>query len=1045
MRSPFYRTSVFASLVAYSLNSAAAAPSVLQRGYDADVSGANLAEVALTTSTVGPNTFGQLFTLALDAQPYAQPLYVPNVTIPGLGTHNVLYVATMNDTVYAFDADSSGPALWSVNLASLFSTTALPWGEFNLPPNAPPMTNLGILSTPVIDPSTNVMYVVACTLENGTVAYRLHALDITTGDEPYGPGVLINATYAGVTFQPRYLTQRVSLALANKQVIFGFGAMEQEYAGNYSGWILAYDELTLQQTGAFATTTTTSGSGVWQSGRPPAIDAAGNAYLFTGNAYGNGYDGINNFSESVLEFETSHGLELYNWFTPANWSYLDAHDLDLTSSGPMLIADTPLLAGGGKDGNLYVLNTTNLGQYNASNSQVVQQLSISASEIHGGPVMWNRSPANGGPMLYDWASGDVLKAFPFNGTTFATTPSAAGPTSAVLPGGMLAVSANADAPGSGLLWATTNNPNPLQGILHVYDANNVANELWNSMMTPSRDDFGNFAKFVPPVIANGKVYIASFADKIAVYGLGVTPPAFTVSPLNISFGNVQTTTGSAPQLITVTNTSASAIPIVSIKFLGANVSQFGQTNNCGNSIAAGSSCTVSVVYSPTAAGPQAVWLIVNGGTSFGSKATAISGTGVAPFTLTPPTLTFPGTAPNTLSAPQMATLTNTGVAALPIAGISFTGTNASQFEQTNNCGESVVVGSTCTINVVFAPTFSGGPTAYLSVNGGPGVIDTVKVSGSGDEPFSVSPAIVNFDSVAINASSASQTVTITNTGTASMPFISITITGANAAQFTQTNNCGASLSGGSSCTVSIVFAPVATGLQTASLAIHVPGVSHASTLEGTGTAGAVPFTVAPASLSFGAVAVNSVGTAQAVTVTNTGTSPLPITGIGLTGSKANQFLQTNNCGTSVSVGSSCTVSVSFAPTSAEKPNASVTVSGGPGTTDNVAVTGTGFEPFTVSPTSLDFGTVPVNTSSAALAVTLTNTGSAALPITGISFSGAGGSAYSQTNNCGPSVSVGSGCTINLTFTPATKGKQNGKMTVTSTGIVNSAQLSGTGQ
>ena len=161
------RTTVIALLLACVATTAIAAPSVLQRGYDAGVTGANLSETQLNTTTVGPNTFGQLFTLPLDEKPYAQPLYVPNVTIPGLGTHNVLYVATMNDSVYAFDADAGGAPLWSVNLASLFSTTAIPWGQFNLPPNTPPVGNLGILSTPVIDPATNVMYVVAATLEGG--------------------------------------------------------------------------------------------------------------------------------------------------------------------------------------------------------------------------------------------------------------------------------------------------------------------------------------------------------------------------------------------------------------------------------------------------------------------------------------------------------------------------------------------------------------------------------------------------------------------------------------------------------------------------------------------------------------------------------------------------------------------------------------------------------------------------------------------------------------------------------------------------------------
>ncbi|HLZ99212.1 MAG TPA: hypothetical protein VKP66_14835, partial [Steroidobacteraceae bacterium] len=338
---------------------AQSATAVLQHGYDANVTSANLAEITLNTSNVNvnANTFGLLFSLSVDDKLYAQPLYVPQVAMPSLGTHNLLIVATMNDTVYAFDADAPGAALWSLNLASLFSTTAVPWGQFqiNSPPNS---NNLGILSTPVIDPATNILYVVACTLENSTMAYRLHAIDITTGSEPYGPGVLISGSYGNVTFNARYLTQRLSLALAGSpanQVVFGFGAMEQESnsIGNYVGWVMAYDKLTLRQTGAFATVSTgNGGGGVWQSGRPPAVDSTGDFYVFSGNGWGNGYDGVNDFSESVLKFDVSNGLKLVDWFTPSNWLWLDNHDHDLTSSGPMLIPDTSpqLLAGGGKEG-----------------------------------------------------------------------------------------------------------------------------------------------------------------------------------------------------------------------------------------------------------------------------------------------------------------------------------------------------------------------------------------------------------------------------------------------------------------------------------------------------------------------------------------------------------------------------------------------------------------------------------------------------------------------------------------------------------------------
>lgn len=499
---------------------------VLQRGYDSGLSGATLTEAILNTSNVAPSTFGLVFTLPVDDVVFAQPLYVPNVTINGI-PHNVLYVATMSDTLYAFDADVGGVPLWKVNLAAIVGATAVPIGNYVFSGDRGIVGNLGVLSTPVIDLSTNTIYVVACTQEGGTMAYRLHAMDITTGATRQGSGVKIAGSYGGSTFDARYLLQRLSLVLAGNQVVFGFSAMQLEYAGGYVGWVMSYDKSALTQTGIFATVTTGNrGGGVWQSGRPPVVDGAGFVYLFTGNGFGSGYDGVQDFSESALKLDPTQGLKLLDWFTAGNWSYLDAQDLDLTSSGPMLIPGTNLIAGGGKSGDLYVLNTSNLGKYNANDSQVVQKLHVSTSEIRGGPVYWQRSAANGGPLMYNWGVSDRLKAFAFNGTQFATTPSSQGAeTNQIYPGGILTLSANGQAAATGVVWATTaasgdaeNNP-PVPGVLHAYKATDVSQELWNSNMNATRDAFGNLAKFVPPVVANGRVYVGTWSNMVAVYGL----------------------------------------------------------------------------------------------------------------------------------------------------------------------------------------------------------------------------------------------------------------------------------------------------------------------------------------------------------------------------------------------------------------------------------------------------------------------------------------------------------------------------------------------
>jgi hypothetical protein len=508
-------------------SAALCAQAVLQRGYDPFVTGANLHETILNTTNVGTNTFGLLFKLPVDDNVYAQPLYVPSVTIPKLGTHKVVYVATMSDTLYAFDADTAGAPLWSINLATSVGAMPVPMATYAYSNSRNIVGNLGILSTPVIDRPSHLMYLVAGTAEAGTIVYRLHAVDIKNGQEPLGP-VELSGSYGGLTFNARNVFQRASLTLADNQIVIGFGALEEEFSGGYSGWVMAYDKTTLTQSGIFATVISGgNGGGVWQSGRPPVVGGGGSSvYVFTGNGYSDGYNPkFNNFSESVLMLSPAQGLKLLNWFTPGDWSELDSQDLDLSSSGPMQIPGTHLLAGGGKNGVLYILNSNKLGKFNANDSQVVQKLQVSMGALRGGPVFWQRSTASGGPLLYVWGTTDLLKSYPFNGTTITTNPSATGGNTSLYPGGILALSANGEQTGSGVLWATiassgdANDNPPVPGALYAFDAQDVSRGLWNTTMNSSRDNFGNFAKFVPPLVVNGKVYIATSSNQLAVYGL----------------------------------------------------------------------------------------------------------------------------------------------------------------------------------------------------------------------------------------------------------------------------------------------------------------------------------------------------------------------------------------------------------------------------------------------------------------------------------------------------------------------------------------------
>lgn len=600
---------VFLLLVAVTLSttpvaSAQSPQPVLQRGYDAGVTGANLTETTLKTSNVYGNSFGALFTLPVDDVIFAQPLYVPGVVIPDRGTHNVLYVATMSDSVYAFDADVGGLALWKVDLASLVDATPVNIANFVFDGNKNIVGHLGILSTPVIDLANNILYVVACTLENGSLTYRLHALDIKDGSEPYGPGVVISASYGGQSFDARYQIQRSSLTLADNQVIFGFSALELESSGDYSGWVMAYAKL--QQSGAFATSTTSDqGAGVWMSGRPAAVDSSGYIYVFTGNGYGCcGYNGVTDFSETALKLDPSNSLSVVDWFTPSVWHTMDDKDADLSASGPFLVpgSSPPLIAGGAKTGMFYVLNTTDLGKYN-STDQVVQEWQLSAQDIRGGPVYWQRSAANGGPLLFNWSIGDTLNAYSFNGSKFDTAPVSSSSRTTIFPGGTLTLSANGGQPDSGIIWATIarggdaeNNP-PVPGELLAYNAANLAEGLWTSQQDAADDSLGQYAKFVPATVANGRVYAASWSNQVVVYGLKLA-----LSPKSIAFGSQLINTASAPSQVTLSNLGKNAVSLTGITISGGHASYFPQTNNCGSSVAEGSSCVISVVFEPTSTG-----------------------------------------------------------------------------------------------------------------------------------------------------------------------------------------------------------------------------------------------------------------------------------------------------------------------------------------------------------------------------------------------------------------------------------------------------------
>jgi hypothetical protein len=546
-----------------SVRRALAQVSVYTRSYDTNRSGANLQETILTPANVSATTFGKLFTVHTDGQIYAQPLYVSNLSIGG-GKHNVVFVATMLDSIYAIDADT-GTQLWTQS----YGTPITPQ-EVETDQNISWNTGIGILSTPVIDPTTNIMYFVSANESKSTGGdnvYRniLNAIDITTGLPVLGGPVTIAGTYSTadlmtpLVFDAKIHNQRPGLALANGNVYIAWASHEDK--GAYHGWVMAYSASTLEQTAVYSDTTGGKQGGIWTSGQAPTVDTHGNIYISTGNgSFGKTVNGLVQTGNSFIKL--SPQLQLLDYFTPTNSATLNAGDQDLGSSGLLLIPNTNYILGGGKQGILYLVNTNGMGEFNSSTDQVQQEFQAvsgkGTSHIHGGPVFYN-SAANG-PMTYVWGENDVLRAYPFdesssliNTTPLATSTMTAPATNnnGAMPGGFLAVSAKGNT--NGIVWAATPfngdaTHAPVQGVLYAFNADTLQ-LLWSDKMQDTRDEVGRFAKYCPPVVANGKMYIPNWgpvgnadgSGNLVAYGLlSVTPP---LPQLTVAVQNASMTSG----------------------------------------------------------------------------------------------------------------------------------------------------------------------------------------------------------------------------------------------------------------------------------------------------------------------------------------------------------------------------------------------------------------------------------------------------------------------------------------------------------------------
>jgi len=502
---------------------AATAADVLTYHNDNARTGQDLAETILSPANVNARDFGKLFTDAVDGAIYAQPLYMANVAIPGQGQGvNVVFVETENDSVYAFDADNPGHALWHDSLinpaAGITSVPTTQAWQLDMSPQ------VGITGTPVIDPATGTLYVAAkieVNSRSGTgYAYTLNALDISTGAEKFGGPVVVQPTIRGrgvgsirgkVTFQAEYQLQRPALLLENGVVYVAFGSLGDH--GPYHGWVVGYAAISLaQQVAVFNDTPNSNEGGIWMDGEGPAADAAGNIYLLTGNGPFSPARQGGSYGEAALKLTPS--LKVADYFAPQGTAYLNKKDLDLGSGGGILVPTQPggapsRLVGGGKTGTLYNVNTASMGRQRVKNPNA-QSIANAGHSIFTSPAYYNGN-------VYINAVGDVLRQYKIENGQLAG-PVAASSGTVNYPGANLSISA--DGSSNGIVWSLQNSAQrsvPGVAVLHAYNAANVGQELYNSNQAGT-DQPGNAVKFAVPTIANGKVYVGTQTG-LAVYGL----------------------------------------------------------------------------------------------------------------------------------------------------------------------------------------------------------------------------------------------------------------------------------------------------------------------------------------------------------------------------------------------------------------------------------------------------------------------------------------------------------------------------------------------
>jgi hypothetical protein len=509
----------------------AQAPTISTGQYNNNRTGANLAEVLLNTTNVNVTEFGKVASLPLDGREYGNPLFIPNVTFPVAGggtyTTNALYIATQKNTIFAFDANTlSTTPLWHTNLgASVPSQTAS--GGFC--PAFSAGNELGILSTPVIDTTTNTIYAVSTSPATGGTTYEffLNALDITTGLPKFGSPVQIQGQVSGTGYdnvngvitldQDTRHAQRTALLLSGGSVYFGFGSCGPD-ADPWHGWMFSYNASNLTRNWVFNTTPNDMRGGVWQAGMGPVADASGNIVFTTGNGDAEAADPT---SDGVVLLSPSEAVTNYQF---SNWYQLSVNDLDVSTVGPILVPNTNYLLIGGKMGIVSVFQDSggtlnNLQSFQATNACPTPIQNQSECHKMRGDAFWSNGGTGGTLYLWGSSSTDPLNAYSFANGSFGSTPTPASQNTSVSLGNFdasFAISANQNVTGTGVLWVNA------QTVLYAFNAGNVATQLWNNEQNAARDGGFQFSHWVEPLVVQGRVYLPWYSNDaggIAVFGL----------------------------------------------------------------------------------------------------------------------------------------------------------------------------------------------------------------------------------------------------------------------------------------------------------------------------------------------------------------------------------------------------------------------------------------------------------------------------------------------------------------------------------------------